>query len=669
MSFEVESTLNVIRTINDQRGCPQVMLKATEMGEIPTELMDPDARKQEYYFLLDGVLEDVIDVVHEFREEFPEGIVERDNEGNVISGLDSLQARVAPHVEKGEFLPAMYWVHDAIHKTIDIATEEWLDRTNTNSPVYQRINSLVDDERQSTYGAVAVQKRVSSAANQTVLISGSFQRLTTELFEEMTGRSILPTEMAQAHANNIQLAMPLTRLHLFETRYIRKELGAEALPGGSVELYTNRNYFTLVDLMLQFRGTKLAEKMVEYPGAFADGRIGCPGAKYIPEIWAWTGQLSERFAYPALTNLQNKIPNADVQSTLEEELIAKAERVNSGVKLFAQSLRQEARPEGDHAMAAIESFTSLLDRGGKRQRGVLTMTGYEIFGGSNYDVAISAATAVEVFHAYLLVMDDVADVSALRRGGPTAHIALGQYFKEQGINGDAAKLGVDGAQTVALFAQHRAQEFLLNLPVSAEQKILAMQILNDGLARTCMGQTLDIFAPNFKVSQEDIVKIASYKTAYYSYLLPLQLGAALAGASREELEGFKPYALYAGLAFQLQDDVIGLFEDEALTGKSRKSDIIEGKKTLLMDRALALAAPDARQELEATLGNRELTDEHFERCLEIIRYTGALHEITGLIDSYVDTAISSLGAVPQELPANKIGFLRDLAAYGGRRRK
>jgi len=664
MVSETEHALDVVRAINEQRGCPHVLPKASEMGTVPVELMDPDARKQEYYYLLDGALEEVVDVVRGFNEEFPGGIVERDDTGNVVSGLDSLRARVAPHVANGEFLPAMYWVHNAVHGTIAIATEEWLGKTDTESPFYQRINSLVDEERKHDHGGVAIQKRVSSAANQTVLISGSFQRLTADLFQEMAGRSILPDEMTQAHANNIQLAMPLTRLHLLETRYIRTELGSEALPDGQVELYANRDYFTLADLSLRFRDMALADKMAEYPGDFADGRIGCPGAKYIPEIWEWTGQLSKQFAFPALMNARMK---EIARLPFPEQLRFKAEMVNAGVAAFAHDLREEVATEGDHAVAAVESYVSLLDRGGKRSRGMLTMTGYELFGGSDPEVATSAAAAVEAFHAYLLVMDDVADASDLRRGGPTAHIALEEYFEEHGVD-DAAKLGTDIAQTIALLAQHKAQEHLLNLPISPEQKVMALQVLNQGLTRTCMGQALDILAPKFDMSPEDIIKIATYKTAHYSYLLPLRVGATLAGASKEEMEHFTSYALPAGLAFQLQDDIIGLFEDEAVTGKSRMSDIIEGKKTLLMTRALALASPDDRLILESALGNEALTPEHFERCLEIISETGAMDEVKTLIDTYTQTALASLDSFPNEWPADRVSFMRELAIYGGRRR-
>jgi geranylgeranyl diphosphate synthase type I len=100
--------------------------------------------------------------------------------------------------------------------------------------------------------------------------------------------------------------------------------------------------------------------------------------------------------------------------------------------------------------------------------------------------------------------------------------------------------------------------------------------------------------------------VATYKTAYYSYMLPLQVGSALAGAPLEELDNYREYSLYAGFGFQMQDDIIGIFGDESTTGKSRKSDIVEGKKTLLMADALSHTNAAGRDVLQSALGNTKL---------------------------------------------------------------
>lgn len=299
--FDSRNSVHLVQALNEQRGCPETIDKATTMGTCPVGEMSADGRKSEYYYLLDGVLAEVVGNVRDFRKQFPEGLVERNANGELVSALPSMLSRVQPYVANGDFVGASYWVHDAMYKTIDLATEKWLAETDTTSPVYQRINSLVDDPRQAQFGNVAVQKRVSSAANQTVHISCSMQRMTHDLFPGANdGQQISPAKMRAAHDTNLRFAMPMTGLHLLETRPLRTVLGSETLPGGKVEMYANREYFAFGDDGLQPNGAQMIEAMAQYPGTFPDGRIGCPGLKYVPEIWAWAGDLSEAYAMPAL---------------------------------------------------------------------------------------------------------------------------------------------------------------------------------------------------------------------------------------------------------------------------------------------------------------------------------------------------------------------------------
>jgi hypothetical protein len=187
-----------------------------------------------------------------------------------------------------------------MYRTIDIATERWLGTVDRSSTEYRRINELVDDNRKTTYGGIAIQKRVSSAANQTVHISCSMQRLTDHHFTRQFGRRITLPEMTEAHRENLKFAMPVTQLHLFETRPVREVLAPEPLEGGSVEAYTRPEFFVFNNGGLRPVGDVIVEKVLDLSYPFPDGRIGCPGTKYIPEIWEWAGAVSAEFAFPAL---------------------------------------------------------------------------------------------------------------------------------------------------------------------------------------------------------------------------------------------------------------------------------------------------------------------------------------------------------------------------------
>ncbi|HSX17442.1 MAG TPA: polyprenyl synthetase family protein [Patescibacteria group bacterium] len=355
-------------------------------------------------------------------------------------------------------------------------------------------------------------------------------------------------------------------------------------------------------------------------------------------------------------------------STFKEAYAARLEIVTRGVEDFAQMVHDQAADEDVYTQAALNGFVSLMERGGKRTRGVLALTGYDLYGGTNAEVASVAAGVIEACHAYLLVMDDVADNSALRRGGPTAHVQMADFLAAHKAPGDPVKIGKDMAEMACLYAQHKAQSRLLGLDVPFAQRARAVDLLNDGLARTGIGQLRDISPLGHDdMNMDHVLGIATYKTAYYSYLLPLQVGATLAGAPADELVHFDSYSLNAGLAFQLHDDIMGTFGSETATGKPQMSDIIEGKKTALVAKTLEHANEQEKTVLLAALGNPALKASEFAECLDIMRRTGALDEIRALVTHHVDLAMSSLDQAPSHWSPRHVQFLRDLAIYGAKR--
>lgn len=358
---------------------------------------------------------------------------------------------------------------------------------------------------------------------------------------------------------------------------------------------------------------------------------------------------------------------ASIFSTI---LSTKLVAVNKSLDSFTSSLARETANEERYTRAAVQSYLSLLSRGGKRLRGILTLVGYELYGGDNTKAIAQAAAAIEACHAYLLVMDDVADNSDRRRNGPAAHIDMSAFIAQHNApaSQDADKKGIDMAQTAALYAQHMAQSMFLRLELPDERKIRAAAILNLGLARTGIGQLRDISPLGYiDLTHTAILQIAIYKTAYYSFLLPLQVGAVLAGAPEAELIAFESYSLNAGLAFQLHDDIIGTFGDEKITGKPRMSDIIEGKKTMLMAAALKKASSRDKKILLAALGNISLQNEQFEQCLSIIRRSGALDQTRQLASHYAKQAVAALNKAPAHWEPFTLQFLRDLALYSTER--
>lgn len=355
--------------------------------------------------------------------------------------------------------------------------------------------------------------------------------------------------------------------------------------------------------------------------------------------------------------------------TFDGRYAEKLKIVQGHVTDAMEASRAEAAPHGSDIVVSTDACLSIME-GGKRTRGVLALTGYQLFGGDPYDaIAGPAAAAVEIVQTYALVLDDVADRSVMRRDRPAAHMQMTEYLDGTVGPEDASHFGQNIAQMEAITQQHRAQRLLGQLPTTAERRLQAINILNSNMVLTGIGQQLDMFSglrPD--VTPGDARKIAELKTAYYSMLMPLQIGAALAGADEQGLALLEPYALPAGYAFQMRDDVLGVFGEQAETGKSNKSDIMEGKRTVMYLTACEAADEPERAALYRALGNAALTDREFQTCRSIIRATGAHDYVMREAEQSAQQAVDALDTLLADgRPAEQVQFLREMALYGVRR--
>lgn len=354
----------------------------------------------------------------------------------------------------------------------------------------------------------------------------------------------------------------------------------------------------------------------------------------------------------------------------EDQIARMMGLVSRGVQELADDLRGSIANEHLYVRESVESYLSLLQAGGKRARGMLTICGYQMHGGTDSKNIAKAAAIVEAMHAYLLVVDDVADNAATRRGAPTAHVRMEKFLEEQGAKGDVEQTAADMAISAALLAQHYAQEIFGRLPVDSDNLVKAITSMNGHLARTNLGQVLDMASTTgVSLSEADIINISKSKTAYYTFQMPLEVGALLAGAPQQSLGLLAEYSLHAGLAFQLQDDIMGVFGDESKMGKSAKGDIMEGKQTLLMAYAKQVASPEQLKILQESLGNSELSDEQFSRCQAIIKDTGALKEVEEYAKREANLAIEVMDNSHPDWPQGMVDYLKDIASFAINRSK
>jgi geranylgeranyl diphosphate synthase type I len=338
--------------------------------------------------------------------------------------------------------------------------------------------------------------------------------------------------------------------------------------------------------------------------------------------------------------------------------------VDAGVRFVSQEMQSNIAGQPPDVAAAIDSCTSLLENGGKRWRGVLAVVGYKSYGGDNDEVISRVAGALEALHTSFLVHDDVHDNSNIRRGQPAAHISMANYFAAKNIPGDLIKRGRDMAQGAAMTLQNQAQAILLGVNAPPKRIIAANRILNISLTLTGVGQLRDISPVNFiDLDPDEILETYRLKTGIYTIAMPTQMGAALAGAPLEELSYLDDYADPTGKAFQLRDDLIGIFGDEAQTGKPAKTDIIEAKPTWLIAKTLEAATDSQTKYLLKALGDTALDDTTFAGCKTIISETGAMGAAENLIARCTESALDALDATPSRWGTSQIQFLRGLVQY------
>ena len=251
-------------------------------------------------------------------------------------------------------------------------------------------------------------------------------------------------------------------------------------------------------------------------------------------------------------------------------------------RLFIEKLKKESFVKEPKEL--YEPFNYMLSLGGKRIRPLLTLIACDMFGGK-IEQALSGAMAVELFHNFTLIHDDIMDEAPLRRGSPTVHI---KYSTNPAIlSGDAMLL--------------YAYIFLSRLDTNILKKCITL--FNKTGIEVCEGQQIDLnFEKLDEVTLADYLHMIKLKTA----VLPafaLQLGAIIAGANEEQTQQIYDFGINIGLAFQLQDDILDSFGDEKVFGKKNGGDIIKNKKTILLTHALEVADDSIKQELKKWVTN------------------------------------------------------------------
>lgn len=346
--------------------------------------------------------------------------------------------------------------------------------------------------------------------------------------------------------------------------------------------------------------------------------------------------------------------------------------VTAQLRQYLAGRRAEAAYIGADYDALITVLEGFVLRGGKRLRPAFAYWGYRAVTPGPEDPVDDSTlllfSALELLHACALVHDDVIDESATRRGMPTVHMHFTDLHRAHGWRGSAEQFGRSAAILLGDLSLVWADDVVAAARLSGDARQRVNRVWSDIRTEVLGGQYLDIVAESSgSHSIESAMAVNTYKTASYTVSRPLQFGAA-AAAERPDVQAvFHGLGTDLGIAFQLRDDVLGVFGDPAVTGKPSGDDLRSGKRTVLLAEAVQRAErtdPTAATLLSSSIGSH-LTDAQVRRLCSVIEDVGALAAVEEHIDLLTRRALDALHSAPINAPA-KTG-LTELAGLAANR--
>ena len=275
----------------------------------------------------------------------------------------------------------------------------------------------------------------------------------------------------------------------------------------------------------------------------------------------------------------------------------------------------------------FENIKEFILRDGKRVRPLLFVIGYKAFAKKIAANLYTSALAIELLHDFMLVHDDIIDKSATRRGKPSMHEIFNSYlaqFRRRDIKFNGQDLALIIGDVMYAMSIHA----FLSIKENMERKEIALKKFIKAAMYTGSGEFIELIngiKPIEHITKNDIFKVYDYKTAYYTFACPLSTGAILGGANNSQIENLFDYGIYLGRAFQIKDDILGMFSEEKETGKSSFSDLQESKKTLLIWYAYKNSGKKDKRKIKLILQKIKVKMSDLLAIREIVIKSGALN--------------------------------------------
>lgn len=314
---------------------------------------------------------------------------------------------------------------------------------------------------------------------------------------------------------------------------------------------------------------------------------------------------------------------------IEQELKNFKKLLDAELEVFLDKKLKTAEKISPMARGMVQNIKNYVLSSGKRIRPALMYHTYLSLAGkagSRKKEALRAAMAPEFIHTWFIIHDDIIDKDDLRRGNPSMHYLYRKLGKSKFNNSaDAAHYGYSQAISAGDMAAGFANEVIADSMLSERIKSGLSKKISDIIFNTAIGEFYDVFAAIEKnISEKEVLTILEYKTARYTVEGPIHLGAIMAEAGDKVIKNLNDYSVPLGIAYQIQDDILGVFGASKETGKPVGADIREGKKTLLVVKALEAGNAEQRAKINSALGNHEITGKEIREAQEIIKETGSL---------------------------------------------
>jgi len=336
--------------------------------------------------------------------------------------------------------------------------------------------------------------------------------------------------------------------------------------------------------------------------------------------------------------------------------------IDKQIELYLNVIIKEVSSRDRFVADSLQVVKKSILSGGKRIRPALMYWGYLGAGGKEKEKIIKASIGIELIHAFLLIHDDIMDRDLIRHGKPTINAVYQKFGQKNFKEKDAEHFGNSMAIIVGDMIGALGNQVIFESKFPPDLIMRALSKLQDIVSLTVIGQAKDINMEYFgRADEDDVLQMYEYKTAKYTLEGPLHLGGILGEAKPEILESYSSLSIPLGIAFQIQDDILGIFGTEKIIGKTIGSDIAEGKQTILVIKALERGSRSECKRIKELLGKQNITKQEVEEFKNILIQTGSLDYAKELAKNLIVKGKKEIKMAMVE--KNAKDFLLDLAEY------